>query len=104
MKKILSTIGGVLCGIFGLCVVVLVFGLSFKSAFTHNVTNDVERKAEEQRDREEQEYQEMGVWADSSTMYYHSDENCKGVHDSYTEEMPLYEAEREGYRECNFCW
>lgn len=46
----------------------------------------------------------MSVWADSSTMYYHSDVNCKGVHDAFTEEMPLYKAEQEGYEECNFCW
>lgn len=104
MKKFLSKVGGFLGGVLGFCFVAVVLVYSFKSTFFHNVNDDVQRKAEEQKAREEQEYQEMKVWADGSTMYYHSDEHCKGVHEMYTDEMPLYKAEREGYRECNFCW
>lgn len=104
MKKLFSKVGSILGGVLGFCFVVAVLVYSFKHTFFHNVNEDVERNAEEQRDREDQEYNEMKVWADSSTKYYHSDENCKGVHEMYTDEMPLYKAEREGYRECNFCW
>lgn len=104
MKKFLSKVGNILLSILGFCVVGFMLVNSFFNTCTYDVTKDVERKAEEERDREEQEYQEMTVWADCSTMYYHSDEHCKGVHDIYTEEMPLYKAERDGYRECKFCW
>ena len=65
---------------------------------------DVERKQEELDAREEKDYQETIVWADSSTKYYHLDQNCKGVHDLYTDKMYLYQAEQEGYKPCNFCW
>ena len=93
MKKFLRKVGNILLSVLGFCVV----GFMLVNSFFNTCTYDV-------RDREEQEYQEMSVWADCSTMYYHSDEHCKGVHDIYTEEMPLYKAERDGYRECNFCW
>lgn len=104
MKKFFSKVGSILGGVLGFCFIAIVLVYSFKSTFFYDVNEDVQRKEEELRDKDEQEYQEMRVWADSSTMYYHSGENCKGVHDVYTDEMPLYKAEREGYRECNFCW
>lgn len=104
MKKILSKVGNFLLGALGLCFIAVVLLYSFKHTFFYNVNEDVERKQEEQRTEEYQEYEETRVWADSSTGYYHCDEHCKGVHDLYTDEMPLYKAEQDGYKECNFCW
>lgn len=75
MKKFLSKVGNILLSILGFFVVGFMLVNSFFNTCTYDVTKDVERKAEEDRDREEQEYLEMRVWADSSTMYYHCDEH-----------------------------
>ena len=104
MKKFLSKVGTLLVGVLGFCFVAVVLVYSFKSTFFHSVNEDVERKQEELDAREEKDYQETIVWADSSTKYYHLDQNCKGVHDLYTDKMYLYQAEQEGYKPCNFCW
>lgn len=96
--------GNILLSILGVCFIGAVLVFSFLNTCTYDVTKDVERKAEEDTYREEREYQEMSVWADSSTMYYHCDEDCKGVHEAYTDEMPLYKAEQYGYKACQFCW
>lgn len=104
MKKFFEKVGQIVLGVIGICVIGSIFLFSFKSSFFHSVYDDIDRKNEELEDKDKASYNKMSVWADSSTMYYHSDVNCKGVHDAFTEEMPLYKAEQEGYEECNFCW
>lgn len=104
MKKFISKLGTFLKCALGFCFIAFVLVYSFKSTFFHNVNEDVERNQEELDAKEEQMYNEMRVWADSSTKYYHHDQDCKGVHDLYTDEMYLYQAEQDGYKPCHFCW
>lgn len=103
MKKFLSKVGTFLGGVLGFCFVAVVLVYSFKSTFFHNVNEDVERKQEDQKEEYHREYEEMDVFADYHTYYYHYDYDCKGVHDDMTERMPLYKAEREGFEPCHFC-
>lgn len=103
MKKFLSKVGTFLGGVLGFCFVAVVLVYSFKSTFFHNVNEDVERKQQEQKEEYHREYEEMDVFADYETHYYHYDNGCKGVHDDMTERMLLYKAEREGFEPCHFC-
>ncbi len=103
MKKFFSKVGTFLGGVLGFCFIAVVLVYSFKSTFFHNVNEDVERKQEEQKEEYHREYEEMDVFADYDTHYYHYDNGCKGVHDDMTERMPLYKAEREGFEPCHFC-
>lgn len=104
MKKIFSKICSILGGVLGICFFAVVLFHSFKDTFIYDVTKDVERKSEELRDKEEQEYQKSTVYVDTKTGYYHCDEHCKGVNVFSIDEEPLYKAEREGYKQCEFCW
>ena len=99
MKKLKD----ILLGLLGACFVGVVLVYSFKHTFFHSVNEDVERKAEEQKEEYHREYEEMEVWADSETNYYHFDYECKGVHEDMTDKMPLYKAEQQGFEPCHFC-
>ncbi len=103
MKKFFSKIGTFLAGVLGFCFIAVVLVYSFKSTFLHNVNEDVERNQEEQKEEYHREYEEMDVFADYDTYYYHYDYDCIGVHDDMTERMPLQKAEREGFEPCHFC-